>query len=79
VKLPSLRWSFSIAELVVFARLGRVEAGEDLRLNLLEAGQRLAGDAGVVGQLLLERDGVADLGRLQLLDAGDQEADLAGR
>ena len=68
-----------VAELVVLARLGRVEAGEDLRLDFLEAGQRLAGDAGVVGQLLLEGDGVADLGGLQLLDAGDQEADLAGR
>ena len=68
-----------VAQLVVLARLGRVEAGEDLRLDLLEAGQRLGGRAGVVRQLLLERDGVADLGRLQLLDAGDDEADLAGR
>ena len=30
-----------VAQLVVLARLGRVEAGEDLRLDFLEAGQRL--------------------------------------
>jgi hypothetical protein len=67
-----------VAQLVVLARLGRVEAGEDLRLDLLEPGQRLGRDALVVRQLLLEGDRVADLGRLQLLDAGDDEADLAG-
>ena len=67
-----------VAQLVVLAGLGRVQAGEHLRLDLLEAGQRLGGRAGVVRQLLLERDGVADLGGLQLLDAADDEAHLAG-
>jgi hypothetical protein len=36
----------------------------------------LAGPS-VVGQLLLQRDGVADLGRLELLDTSHDEADLA--
>ncbi len=67
-----------VAQLVVLAGFRRIQAGEHLRLDLLEAGQRLGGRAGVVRQLLLERDGVAHLGGLQLLDAADDEAHLAG-
>jgi hypothetical protein len=36
------------------------------------------GRAQVVGQLLFQRDGVAHLGGLQFLDAGNDEAHLAG-
>ena len=67
-----------VAQLVVLAGLGRIQPGEHLRLDLLEARQRLGGRAGVVRELLLERDGVADLGGLQLLDAANDEAHLAG-
>ena len=68
-----------VAELVVFAGFGGVQAREHLRLDFLEAGQGLGGGAGVVGQLFLQRDGIAHFGRLQFLDAGDQKAHLAGR
>ena len=67
-----------VAQLVVLAGLAGVQAREDLRLDLLEARQRLGGRAGVVGQLLVQRERVAHLGRLQLLDAADHEAHLAG-
>jgi len=66
-----------VAQLVVLARFGRVEAREHLRLDFLEAGQRLLGRAQVVGQLLLQRDGVAHLRGLQFLDARDDVAHLA--
>ncbi len=45
----------------------------------MKPGSASTADAPVVRQLLLERHGVADLGGLQRLDAGDDEADLAGR
>jgi hypothetical protein len=38
-----------VAQLVVLAGLGRVQAGEDLRLDLLEAGQRLGGGPALLG------------------------------
>ena len=68
----------AVAQRVVLVRLHRVEAGEHLRLDLLEAGQRLGGgEGGATGAGLHERDRVAHLGRLQFLDAGDDVADLA--
>jgi hypothetical protein len=68
-----LRCSFSSASRIAsyWFDSDRVEAGEHLRLDLLEAGQRRGGAP--VGA----RDGVADLGGAQLLDAGDDETDLA--
>src|SRR5471030_783873 len=62
-----------IAQRVVLVGLDREQAGEHLRLDFLEARQRRGGRT--VGQ----RDGVADLGDLQFLDAGDDEAHLPGR
>ena len=49
-----------------------VEPGEHHGLDFLEAGQRLEGGIGVVG------DGVADLGVGDVLDVGDDESDFAG-
>ena len=60
-----------LAQGIVFARLHRIEAGEDLRFDLAEAGQRLGGGAGQGG------DRVADLGGAQFLDAGHHEAHFA--
>ena len=61
-----------VAKLVVVVRIDREHAGEHARLDLLEARQRL-------GRLLvLERDGVADRRAIDFLDAGDDEADVAG-
>ena len=62
-----------VAQRVVFARIDRIEAREHLRLDLLEARQRLG--RGRVGA----RERVADLRGLELLDAGDDETDLARR
>ncbi|MCY1235649.1 hypothetical protein D9M72_482720 [compost metagenome] len=62
-----------LAQGLVLVGLDRVQAGEHLRLDFLEAGQRRLGLA------LHGGDGVAHLGRLQFLDAGDDEADLARR
>ena len=56
----------------VLVRVDGVESGEDHRLQLFEAGQRLNRGMIVVG------DGVADLGVGDVLDVGDQEADFAG-
>jgi hypothetical protein len=67
-----------IAQLVVFAGFGRVQTRKHLGLDFLEARQRLLGRAQVVGQLLFQRDGVAHLGGLQLLDAGNDVTHLAG-
>ena len=63
--------------MVVFAGLGRVQAGKHLRLDLLEARQGSDRRSQVVGQFLFERDRVADLRRLQFLDARDDETDFA--
>ena len=67
-----------VAQRVVLAGLGGVQTRKDLGLDLLEAWQGLRGRPGVVGQLLLQGDGVAHLRRLELLDAGDDKAHLAG-
>ena len=61
-----------VAQRLVLVRLDRVEAGEHLRLHVLEAGQRRR------GRTRGQRHRVADLRRVQFLDAGDDEADLAG-
>ncbi len=60
-----------LAQRVVLVRLDRIEPREDLRLDLLEARQRRAGRPVDEGQR------IADLRRLQLLDARDDVADLA--
>ena len=60
-----------VAQRLVLVGLHRVQAGEYLRLDLLEAGQRRRRRVRGVGQR------VADPGRLELLDAGDDEADVA--
>ena len=49
------------------------QAREHARLDLLEARQRRGARA------VLERDGVAHRRAVDLLDAGDDEADVAGR
>ena len=56
----------------MFVRIDGVQPGEDHGLDVLEAGQRLDGGAGIVG------DGIADLGVGHIFDVGDDEADLAG-
>ena len=68
----------SVAQRVVLVGLGRVQAGEDLGLDFLEAGQRLGrreGGAACAGPH--QGDGVAHLGGLQFLDAGDDVTHLA--
>ena len=62
-----------VTQRVIFAGLHRVQAGEHGGLDLLEARQRLAGGGRDMG------DGVAHLGVLELLHAGDDEAHLSGR
>ena len=61
-----------VAQLGVARRVGREDAGEHHRLDHLEAGQRRRRPLGL-------GDGVADLGVGDLLDVGDDEADLADR
>jgi hypothetical protein len=60
------------AQRVVLVGFDRIQTGKYLRLDFLETGQRLGGLA--VGR----GDRIADLGGLQFLDAGNDEADLAG-
>ncbi len=62
-----------VAQRLVLVRLDRIEPGEDLRLDVLEARQRRG------GRPRSQRDRVADLRRVDLLDAGDDESHLAGR
>src|SRR5258706_12843365 len=59
-----------LAQRAVIARINRVQAGEYLRLDFLEAGQRLG--RGAVG----ESQGIADKCGLQLLDTGRDQADF---
>ena len=61
-----------VAQRLVLIGFDRVEAREHLRLDLLETRQRRG--RGAIG----ERHGVADLGGVDLLDAGDDEAYIAG-
>jgi hypothetical protein len=63
-----------VAQRLVLVRLDRIEAGEHLRLDLLESGQRLA-SAGRSTWVSVS----PTLGVTQFLDAGDDESDLAGR
>ena len=60
-----------VAQLRVLVSFDRVEAGEHHRLHFLEAGERLERAAAGLG------DRVADLRVADLLDVGDEEADLA--
>ena len=62
-----------VAQLFVLVGLDGVEPGEDHRLDLLKAGERLFGRARGLG------DRVADLHVGHGLDRGRQEADLADR
>ena len=61
-----------VAELLVVLGVHREQAGEHPRLDLLEARQRRGRGA------VLERDRVADRRAVDLLDAGDDEADVPG-
>ncbi len=76
--IVELQFFQRVTQLVVFGGLGRVETCEHLGFDFLEARQRRAGGAQVVGQLLFQRDGVTHLGGLQLLDAGNDVAHLSG-
>ena len=60
-----------VAQRLVLVGFHRIEAGKNLRLDFLEAGQRLG------GRLVRERDRIADLCGLEFLDAGDDEAHFA--
>ena len=60
-----------VAQVLVLVGVDRVEPGEHHRLDLAEAGERLGRRVFVVGQR------VADLAVADLLDVGDDEADLA--
>src|SRR5688572_17381534 len=61
-----------VAQLLELGGVGREQAAEHDRLDLLEAGQRLGRRLAGVG------DGVADAGLGDVLDLGGDEADLAG-
>ena len=65
-----------IAQRLVFAGFGRVQPGKNLWLDLFKAGQCLFCRACVVGQLFVQRDGIAHFGSLQFLDARNDEAHL---
>ncbi len=73
-KLASLRRSFAsaVAQMLEIGGVGREQAAEHDRLHRLEAGQRRRGGAALLG------DGVADAAVGHGLDAGGDEADLAG-
>ncbi len=60
-----------VAQRFVLVGFHRVEPGEHLRLDVLEAGQRGC------CRPRRERHRVADLGRVDLLDARDDETDFA--
>ena len=60
-----------VAQLRVLVAFHRVEAGEDHRLELAEAGERLHRRPGRLGH------GIAELRVAHLLDGGREEADLA--
>ena len=60
-----------VAQVLVVGGVDRVDAGEDHRLDFLEAGERRVGRRRGVG------DGVADLGVGDVLDVGDEKPDLA--
>ena len=62
-----------IAQRLVLVRLDRIEPGEHLGLHILEP--RKGGGCGSSRK----RDGIADFRRVDLLDAGDDEADLTCR
>ena len=62
-----------VAQRLVLVRFHRIEAGEDLRLHVLETRERRGRRA------RRERYRVAHLCGMDLLDAGDDEADLARR
>ena len=62
-----------IAQQRVLVGVDRIESGEDHALDVFKARQGFRAGAGNVG------DGVADLGIRDVLDVGDEEADLAGR
>ena len=62
----------AVAQMLESGGVGREQAAEHHRDGRLEAGQQLVGRAPVVG------DGVADLGFGDVLDAGGDEAHLAG-
>jgi hypothetical protein len=59
-----------VAQLVVLAGLGRVQAGEDLRLDFLEARQRLGGGPALLGSFFSSVMVSPTLAACQLLDAG---------
>ena len=61
-----------VAQLLVVGAVDRIEPGENHRLHLLEAGQRRIARPIGVGH------GVADAGLGDVLDAGGEEAHLAG-
>ena len=67
----SLSFSSALRSASYWFDFDRVEAREHLRLHFLEAGQRLGSRLRRVG------DRVADLRVGELLDAGDDEPDLA--
>ena len=62
-----------VAQLGVLVGVAREEAGEDHRLDVLVARQRLRG-----GRALAGRQRVADAERRDVLQPGDHVADLAG-
>jgi len=72
-RIVQLQLGERVTQRLVAIGFHRIQTREHLRLDLLEAGQRLGG--GIVGH----RHGIADLGVLQVLDAGDHEADAARR
>jgi hypothetical protein len=61
-----------VAQAVVLVGFHRIQAGEHLRLDFLEAGQ--ASVAGAVARVMVS----PTLACFEFLDAGDDEAHLAG-
>ena len=73
--IVELEFLQAVAQAFVLVGLGRVEAGENLRLDLLETRQGFAGGQRRTASAGLdEGNGIADLGRLQLPNTSNDVA-----
>ena len=77
--IVELEFFQAVTQAFVLVGLGGVEPGKHLRLDFLEAGQGLSGRQRRAARTGFDQgNGVANFGRLQLANAGDDVADLTG-